>query len=246
MAAGKGLVSNRETVEKLIYDTFDAIDPSNTNSNKYRELFSSMSDRKFTDHMEDFLNNDSENFILDINEFDRNVSMERCESAAKVLGIPLEEYVYMPHLTMDKSNVVVTKQRCLVGWMNVKRTQQLLHKKNGLSISSDTVSHLTGQVIGDDKDARNSDIEATMLISLGADAILQELHGPRADDVVMKRQMMTSIATRGYVLLDELDNLPTNKTTLNTVNTMLIAMGIKSDLVMGDSYILKPILDEML
>jgi hypothetical protein len=239
------MVKNRKEIEKLIFDTFDALDPSGTNTAKYTELYGSMSDAEFEKHMKSFLGNDQENFILDINEYDRNVTMDRCEAAAKVLGIPLEEYVFLPHLSMDKKNVVATKEKALVGWVNIKRTQQLLHKKNGLATSDTQINHLTGQVTGDDKDARDSDIEATMLVSLGAEHVLQELHGPRADDVVMRRQMMADIASKGYVLLEDLENLPTNKTTLNTVNAFLLAMGIKSDLV-TDSYILPKILDELL
>ena len=60
----------------------------------------------------------------------------------------------------------------------------------------------------------------------------------------MKRQMNESIATKGYVLLDELDNVSTNKTTLNTVNTYLLGMHIKSDLV-SDSYILPKLSAEL-
>ena len=147
------------------------------------------------------------------------------------------EYVYMPHLTMDKSRTIVSKEKCLVGYINVKRTQQLLQKKNGLSVTNERRAALTGQVTDKDKNARDSDIEASMLVALGADKILQELHGPRSDDMVMKREMNNSIATKGYVMLDELTNLPTNKVTLNTVNTYLLCMGLKSDLV-TDTYIL--------
>lgn len=231
------VVANREYIEKMIYDTFDALDPSGTNTSKYRMMFAGMNDQQFAKFMKDFLASDGEYFMLDIVEFDHDLKMEYCEKAAKVIGIPLMEYVYMPHLSMDKGNCVVSKQKCLVGYINVKRTQQLVHKKNGLSTSNDKVSALTGQVVRKDKNARSSDIEASMLVSLGADKILQELHGPRADDAVMKRQMNQSIATKGYVMLDELDNLPTNKVTLNTINTYLLGMGLISDIV-TPTYIL--------
>lgn len=230
-------VANREYIEKLIYDTFDALDPSGTNSNKYRAMFADMDDKAFEKFFKEFLKNDSENFVLDIVEFEHDLKMENCEKAARVLGIPLMEYVYMPHLTMDKKRVIVSKERCLTGYINVKRTQQLLHKKNGLATSNEKRSALTDQVVNKDKQARDSDIEASMLVALGADRILQELHGPRADDPVMKREMNQSIATKGYVVLDDLTNLPTNKVTLNTVNTYLLGMGLKSDLV-SDTYIL--------
>lgn len=238
------MVANRKYIEDLIYKTFDALDPSKSNSNKYKELFSAMNDKEFEKYMKEFLDNPNEFFALDIVEFEHDIKMEYCEDAAKVLGIPLMEYVYMPHLTMDKKNVVVSKEKCLVGYINVKRTQQLLHKKNGLSVSNEKRSAMTGQVTNKDKNARDSDIEASMLVSLGADAILQELHGPRADDMVMKQQMDKSISTKGYVMLEELDNLPTNKVTLNTVNTFLLSMGLKSDLI-TDTYILPKTSEEL-
>lgn len=238
------MVANREYIQNIIYDTFDALDPSGANSNKYKVLFAGMDDKVFEKFIKTFLNNDQENFSLDIVDFERDLKMDNCEKAAKVLGVPLFEYVYMPHLTMDKHHVIKTKEKCLVGYINIKRTQQLLHKKNGLSISNEKVSATTGQVTQKDKNAQDSDIEASMLVSLGADKILQELHGPRSDDHVMKRQMNESIATKGYVLLDELDNVSTNKTTLNTVNTYLLGMHIKSDLV-SDSYILPKLSAEL-
>lgn len=230
-------VANREYIENLIYDTFSALDPSGVNTDKYRSMFSPMSDKEFEKFMKDFLVDDSENFILDIVEFEHDLKMDYCENAAKILGIPLMEYVYMPHLTMDKKHVVVSKQKCLVTYMNPKRTQQLLHKKNGLSISNEKVSALTGQVTNKDKNARVSDIEGSLLVSLGAEHILQEFYGPRADDPVMKRGMNQSIATKGYVMLEELENVSTNKVTLNTINTYLLSMMLMSDLV-TDSYIL--------
>lgn len=237
-------VTNRLYIEKLVYDTFDALDPSGTNTDKYRTFFSQMSDPQFEKFMKEFLANDEENFVLDIVEFEHSLKFEYCEAAAKVLNIPLMEYLYMPHLTMDKHNIVISKEKCLVGYINVKRTQQLLHKKNGLSISDEKVSPLTGQVINKDKNARSSDIEAAMLVALGADKILQELHGPRSDDPVMKRQMNQSIATKGYVMLDELENLPTNKITLNTVNTYLLSMGLKSDII-SNTYIFPKTSEEL-
>lgn len=237
-------VANREYIEQQIYDTYDQLDPSGVNTEKYRALFSPMSDVEFERYMKNFLKDDNENFTLDIVEFEHDLKLEYCEKAAKVVGIPLMEYVYMPHLTMDKKRVIVSKEKCLVVYINVKRTQQLLHKKNGLSISNEKVSALTGQVTDKDKNAQDSDIEASLLVALGADKILQELHGPRSDDPVMKRQMNQSIATKGYVILDELDNLPTNKVTLNAVNTYLLSMGLKSDLV-SDTYILPKTSDEL-
>lgn len=238
------VVENRDYIEKVIYDTFSAIDPTGTNTDKYKKLFSEMSDTEFAKFMKDFLKDDTENFSLDITEYENDLKYEYCEKAAKVLKIPLMEYVYFKHLTGDPSRTVVTKEKCLVGYITAKRTQQLLYKKTGISTSNEKVSPTTGQVTNKDKNARDSDIEASMLVALGANSILQELHGPRADDHVMKREMNQAIATKGYVMLDELTNVSTNKITLNTVNTYLLSMGLKSDIV-SDSYILPKTSDEI-
>lgn len=237
-------VANRAYIEKLIYDVYSELDPSGANTEKMKAIFQPMTDQEFEKFFKEFLKNDDENFVLDIVEFEHDLKMQYCENAAKVLGIPLMEYVYMPHLTMDRKNVIVSKQKCLVSFINAKRTQQFVHKKNGLSISNEKLSATTGQVVQKDKNARDSDIEASMLVSLGADKILQELHGPRADDPVMRREMNQSISNKGYVMLDELTNSPVNKVTLNTVNTYLLSMGLKSDLV-SDSYLLPKTQEEL-
>ena len=70
-----------------------------------------------------------------------------------------------------------------------------------------------------------------MLVSMGMTNVLRELNGPRADDLVMKREMLANIARDGYVSLDDLTDDISNKTTLNTVNTYLLGMSIDSDLV---------------
>jgi len=230
-------VKNRKEIESLVYQVFDELDPTGANSEKYKAFFSNMNDKEFESFMKDFLNDEMENFVLDMIDFEREMKMENIEKAAKVLNVPISEYIFMPNLTMDKKNVVSTVDKCIVGYANIKRLQQLVMKKNGLSASNSKISLLTGQVTGKDKNSRDSDIEVELLVSLGADRILQELSGVRADDFVMKREANNQIASKGYVSLDELTNLPTNKTTLSTVNAFLMAMHIKSDLI-SSSYIL--------
>ena len=238
------MVANRKQVEQLIYDFYDALDPSGSNTDKMKSIFSPMNDKEFEKYMKEFLADDNENFIVDIVDFEHDVKFEYAEKAAKVIGTELFEYVYLPHLNRNKTTPIRTKEKCLVGYFNTKRTQQFLHKKNALSNSNEHINVLTGQVSRDDKNARDSDIEASMLISIGADKILEEFHGFRADDHVMKRQARQSISTKGYIMLDELENNPVNKVTLNSVSVYLLSMGIKNDLVTS-SYILPKTTEEM-
>ena len=39
------MVTNRKYIEKLIYDTYDALDPSGTNTQKYRSILENLSDK---------------------------------------------------------------------------------------------------------------------------------------------------------------------------------------------------------
>ena len=104
-------------------------------------------------------------------------------------------------------------------------------KKNGISTSIAQRSALTGQITGKDKNGRSSDIENSMLISMGLINTMKELNSARADDMTMKQEMLRDIATNGYTKLEDMTDDVSNKTTLNTVDTYFLGMGIKTDLV---------------
>lgn len=223
--------AKRKEMENLIYKFFNAFDKSGTNTKKYKELFAPMSNAQFDKWFKEFFEDENAYLILDVCDYENTINLEDIERAAKVLGIPLFEDVYMPHLTMDKKHVVVTKEPVPVGYLNIKRTQQTVSKKNGLSTDIDKRSALTNQVTGTDKNGRQSDLENSMLISLGLENTLKELNGPRADDMFMKQQMLQDISNNGFVKLSDLESDIENKTTLNTVNVFLLGMGLDSDLV---------------
>ena len=221
----------RKKMENLIYKVFNELDPSGVNTKKYKQIFAGMTDKQFDSFFKYLFENEDEYLRLDIVDYERDLTIEMCENAANALNIPLFEYLYMPHISMDLNNIVVSKEKVPIIYANIKRTQQCLIKKNGLSTSISTRSSLTNQVTGGDKNGRESDLENSMLMSLGAVNCLRELNGPRADDMVMQQEMITEINKKGYVSIDELTNDVANKTTLNTTDVFFIGMSIKSDLV---------------
>lgn len=227
----KPLASRRSAMQKVIYDFFTAFDPSGKNTKKYKDMFDPMTDRAFDTFFKGFFEDEKAYLILEVCDYEHNMTYEDIEEAARVINCPLFEYVYMPHLTMDKKHVICTKEPVPVGYICIKRTQQTVAKKNGLSTNIDQRSALTAQVVGADKNGRESDLENTMLISMGLDATVKELNSARADDMVMKQEMLKDISLNGFVHLDDLTDDVENKTTLNTVDTYFIGMGIKTDLV---------------
>lgn len=190
-----------------------------------------MSDDEFDQFFDEFFKDDKAYLILNITDYENTITMHDIEDAAKVIDIPLFEKVFVYHTTMDKEKVVVTKEEVPVGYVHEKRTQQTVMKKNGMSTSVDIRSSLTNQVTGKDKNGRESDLENSMLVSLGMEKVLEELNGPRADDVVMATEMNQDINTKGYASLESLTNDVQNKTTLNTTDTFILGMGLSSDLI---------------
>lgn len=221
----------REKMEKLIYKCFSALDKSGENTKNYQAMFKSMSDKEFDDYFKALFADENSYLILTVVDYEHSVSMEEIYAAAKVLNIPLFENVYMPFVSMDKENIVVTPKPVPVGYIHVKRPQQTVMKKNGMSTTISKRSAITNQVTGSDKNGRESDLENSMLSVYGLDKTLAEINGPRADDAVMKSEMMQQIYTKGYCNYDELTNDVQNKTTLNTVDVYLKGMMLDSDLV---------------
>ena len=155
----KELNFDRNKMTSMIYSFFTALDPSGVNTKKYKELFDPMSDVQFKKYFTDLFKNEDAYLIADIVDYERTISLDSIEKASKIINTPLYEYVYMPHLTMDKKHVVCTKEKVPVGYINIKRTQQTVLKKNGVSTEISQRSAITGQVSGKDKNGRESDLE---------------------------------------------------------------------------------------
>lgn len=223
--------AKRAKMEKVIYDVFNELDPSGANTTKYKNMFKGMNDAQFDTFFKKLFASEDDYLTLDVIDYEIDLSIDDVENAAKILGVPLMEYMAMPYVNRDKDNPVRTKVRVPVGYVHIKRMQQILSKKNTTSTDIGERSALTGQVTGKDKNARDSDTENFALVTLDATDNLRELLGPRADDRVMKSELYADIARKGYGNLAGLTNNVENKATLNAVNTYLIGMGIKSDLI---------------
>lgn len=228
---GGEFTKTRAKMESLIYRFFNAMDKTGDNTKKYKAMFKPMTDAKFKSFFKEFFSNEYHYLILDMVDYERTIQIEDIEDGAKVLNIPLYEHVAFPHINMDKEHPIVTPHPVPVGYLHIKRPQQTVMKKNGMSTAINQRSAITNQVMGKDKNGRESDLENCMLTSLGMEKTLKELNGPRADDSVAKKEMLQSIATKGYVVQSELTDDVRNKTTLNTVDTYFLGMGLKTDLV---------------
>ena len=226
--------NKRKKIEKLVYDVFTALDPSGANTARYQDLLGKMKDNEFDKFIKELLSNENNYLILDMADYERDLTMDNVEAAAKVLNIPLYEHIVMPHVNGDKEHPVVSKYPVPVMYLHMKRMQQMVNKKNSTSIESSKRNMLTGQVTGEDKNSRSSDMENLNLVAINADNTLRELLGPRADDNVMKNEMLQQIALTGNVTLSNMTNDLENKTALNTLNVFFTGMGFRTDLITKD------------
>lgn len=221
----------RKVVMEYLDKFFNTLDPSGANSKLYHEKFDKMSDQQFDQYFRKFLENDKANLYLEIVEYERDLKIEDIEDLSKLMEVPLFEYVAMPYLTGDPNNVIVTKTPVSVGYIHEKRMPQTLMKKSAASIKTDKRNPLSGQVVGDDKNARNSDSEVYSLATLGANKALSEFLGPRADDMKAKNEMYAEIAKNGYVSMEDLTDDVYNKVALNTFDMYFLMQGLRTNMI---------------
>lgn len=235
--------AKRKEMEDLIYNFFDLFDPTGRNTEYYRNKFKGMTDAQFDQYFKLLFEQDDPYLTATMVDYENPVLIENVEKAAAFLDVPLFERVVLPYASENPDNPIITKHECLVGYLNIKRLQQINFKKLGLSTDASERNMITGQVTGHDKNSRNSDQETIALLTVGANTSLKELMSMRADDMVMKSEMNKKISRDGYVAMNELTDKLSNKTTLNSAAVFFIGAGLMTDLVMNDYFLPKTLED---
>ena len=231
------MTDKRRKIETLITQVMKDLDPTGINAAKYQNMFVKMSDAQFSQWITKFLADEKSNLRLDIEEFDskRVLQFENVEKAAKRINVKLFEYVYMPHASSDPNRPIRTKSPVLVGYLNIKRPQQLVSKKTGLALSDTNRDEMTGTAKGESKGGTTTGLETEMLAGVDADEILSEFCGVRGDNQAEYDNMMSKIAETGSVKLADIKTSIFDKPTLLKADMYFIAMGLKTDLV-SESY----------
>lgn len=236
-------MSKRKQAEQLVYKVMDILDPSGVNTARYKKLFGTMSDAKFENFMKCMFDDDNMDFTLEVKEFERELKLEQVEKAAKELGIPLEEYIILPHISRSQDKPIVTKEPCLTGYYIEKRMEQTNTKKNSTSTHIDERSATTGQVVGHDKNGRSSDQENIALTVIGATNMLREINGFRADGLQRKNYAYAQIAKTGSVSLEDVEANAgvEDRLALETIDVFYKTMGLTTDLITPDLLLLSTI-----
>lgn len=233
------MTDKRKRIESFIDELMMTLDPTGVNSRKYKDMFQVMSDDDFKEWVEGFLADKKSQLRLDIEEFgERRLTFENIEKAAKLPLINLElfDYIYLPHLSSNPNRPIRSKEKVLIGELNVKRPQQLVSNKTGLSLSDRERDDMTGAAKGDSKGGRTTGIENELLAGVGADAIISEICGVRGDNAVEYDNMITSINEKGSAKLADIKTNIYDKPTLLMTDILFKCMGLKTDIITESYY----------
>lgn len=231
-------MSLRSELEKEIYDLMDDMDPTGKNTERMRNYLKSLDDHAFYKHMDEFFEDDQRMFPVAYEPYNNPVDMNFIHDVAKKRNIPIYERVYRPYVNGDTEDPPGTVHPIMVLDVPVKRLKQMAQSKNHVSTAGNKRDPRTGQVTGEDRTARVTDVEAFSLLSMGQYRAAQEFYGPAADDMEAHYAMLRAIQRDGEVELRDLPNDPINKVTLNTVNAFMLGSGIACNWISDEGYIL--------
>lgn len=232
----------KKEVMSLISTFMSGFDPSGKSTELWNKKLGSLDDKSFVKEVKAILDNPKRWFSPEIAAFDRKSQpkFESYKKLAKLLGIELEEYVVLPYMNENTTvaSPTVTLTKVPVGFLHIKRLQQLVRKKNKTAMSIDSRDARNGQVRGDDKGARITDADMYALSVFNAEPIMKELYGPRADSKDAKEKLYDAI--RKGDRLPRLADLPNDledKVSLNTLNNYILGATLVTDLL-SDTYML--------
>jgi len=219
----------RKRIQELVLGAIQRLEVGTENTKRYKAFFDSMSDEEFSIWASGFKKDSFERAIQIFVEPFNEPRMTNIEECAKFLGIELSEYIYFRDTDKEP---IRSRTKVPVGYIHIKRLQQLLSKKNKYALDSEERSLKTNQVTGDSKVASISDVETSSLAVINADESIKEFMTFRSDDAYGKMQAYKQIVNQGYISMDEIEKDQTAAgQTAQTVDTYLLCAGLKTDLV---------------
>ncbi len=220
------VIKNRDQVESLIYQVFDTVDPSHTNSDYYRNIFTNMSDDQFYNFMSKRLP-----FRFHQEVFKIEPSMDQIVKALKLIKTPLLEKLILPYVYKNDDGIPVNSKECMIIYIHLKRMKQMLSKKNNASMHVNNRDMRTGLLQQGDKAAKETDREFESLASYGLNYTMDEFRTIKADSLKASTQAVSTILDRGSVSEKDYVVARNDSLSRNLLNVYLIGANIHSNLI---------------
>ena len=224
----------RKDIEHDIITLLDDMDPSGKNTKRMTDFLGQMDDKTFFKFIDEFFDNENKLVPVGYEAYNNPVTLRFAHNVAKKHNVPIYEYVYRPYASDDPEDwkdPPGTVNKIMVIDVPVKRLKQMAQSKNHVSTASSKRDPRTGQVSGEDKTARITDVETYAALAMGQYNAVQEAFGPMADDLAAHEEMLRQIQRNGEVELADLPNDPLDKVTINSINALLTGACIRTNLV---------------
>lgn len=224
------MTAQRKKAENLIYDFFNILDTTGTNTAYYKSLFSKMSDAEFTK----FCKRDLP-FRFHNKPWVTEPPMEQVKNVLDFLGVPLTERIAQPYLYKDNiTSKPVWSKPAIVVYIHMKKMKQFIVKKNNVSADINQRDLKTGLLIAHDKGGKTSDRELEGLIAFNMNHTLKELTTFRADYMNAKTQAYATISTEGRLSEKDIDIEKEDSLAKNMLNYYMLSAGLYTNILNKD------------
>ena len=218
--------AKRQEIEKMVYELYDILDKTGTNTAYYKDLFSKMDNAEFYSFLERRLP-----FRFHQDAFKIEPKMYEIVDGFKYMDVPLIEKVNLPYVFKDENGVPVKSKECMVVDIHIKRMKQMVSKKNKASMRIDKRDMRTGLLSQEDKAAKETDREFESLASYGLDETLDEFRTVKADAMEASSAMLATILDKGSVSQKDYTVTKHDSLARNMLNVYLIGACIHSNLI---------------
>lgn len=207
----------RQQIVDYICKVYDTIDPSKTNSTKFKGLVEKMTDREFDNFMNLIKEGKYQLHIIAPN-LKINLRNENILKAADTVGCKLFHRFWIEdHSTGRK---FLTDNEYLVIQVPIRRQQQFLDEKIAVPDHDRTIDGMTGQVTGDSRNCSVTNPEIQILAARGLNNTLEEFVNVRGGNINNYNDFRRALEETGECNLTDLD--PNSKTRVAVVGGVLL------------------------
>lgn len=223
------MTANRRKAEELLVKVMDALDPTHTNSDYYKNAFAKMSDKQFEQWLK-------KKFPIKFHfrPFEIEPSVEMSDRALGIMNVPLLEKVAEPWLYENSDGKPVYTYEAFVGYTHLKKMKQFGTKKNHIPLRNDNIDMKTGQLLGEDKGARESDREFEALTVMGLSYTAKEFSTFKADAMEAKDQAYSTINITGKLSQKDIDFRKDDSLSRHIISAYMIGSHLMNNLVITD------------
>jgi len=220
----------RKEAEEMILRYLSKITNGNeSNANRYRELFKTMTDNDFDTLMKSYRDGVDTVQIQAPNLSDVKITVKNNLVVGKELGYDFFQRITVTDPATGQKYLSPKKHMILA--LPFKRQAQHLIKKISVATDNDSRDDLTGQPTGHSKGSTISGPELQVLYSLGLDAVIEELLKVRGGDEAAYTAMTKQAHATGGFSLKQASAAGDGVKATETLSAYLKACHINNNLI---------------